>query len=117
MITRRHFSPEYVEVAARVLGILSHDTRLHLVLLLAQGEATVSELCEHLGLAQSNVSHHLRILRDAALVTDRREGQFVVYGINVALWGSVANGFFDHLAGGEDVVRLRGFELRRPASE
>lgn len=110
---RRTFSPEYVATAARVLGILSHETRLHLVLLLAQEEATVSELCQALDLPQSNVSHHLRILRDSSLVTDRREGQYVVYGINVAAWQMVANGFFDYLAGGEDHVTLRGFVLRR----
>lgn len=112
-VHRRTFSPAYVAAAARVLHVLSHDTRLNLVLLLAQGEATVSELCELVGLAQSNVSHHLRILRDAGLVTDRREGQFVVYGVNVAVWGMVAHGFFDHLAEGRDEVVLRGFAVRR----
>lgn len=114
---RRTFSPAYVSAAARVLQVLSHETRLNLVLLLAQGEATVSELCELVGLAQSNVSHHLRILRDAGLVTDRREGQFVVYGVNVPVWGMVAHGFFDHLAEGRDEVTLRGFVVRRASPD
>lgn len=110
---RRTFSPAYVAAAARVLAVLSHETRLNLVLLLAQGEATVSELCELVGLPQSNVSHHLRILRDAGLVTDRRDRQFVVYGVNLPVWGMVAHGFFDHLAEGRDEVVLRGFVVRR----
>jgi DNA-binding transcriptional ArsR family regulator len=110
---RRRFSPAYVGVAARMLGILSHTTRLELVLALAQAEATVSELCDFLDLPQSNVSHHLRILRDVALVRDRREGQFVVYGLCVETWQAVANGFFDHLLDGGDAVTLRGISIRR----
>jgi DNA-binding transcriptional ArsR family regulator len=111
--TRRRFSRAYVSVAARILGILSHPTRLELVLTLAQQEATVSELCEHLDRPQSNVSHHLRILRDVTLVRDRREGQFVVYGLRVEAWQAVADGFFDHLLDGDDGVTLRGISIRR----
>lgn len=110
---RRHFSAEYVSAAARVLGVLSHQTRLHLVLLLAQGAATVSELCELVGRSQSTVSHHLAILRTTGLVVDRRDGQFVIYAINIPMWTGLANGFFDYLLEGEDVVRLQTFRIQR----
>ena len=42
---------------------------------------SVTEICETLELAQSNVSQHLAILRDKGLVTSRREGQFVYYSL------------------------------------
>ncbi len=113
MPPRRAFPPAYVGLAARLLGLLSHETRLHLVLALAQGPATVSELCAALGLAQSNASHHLAILRTAGLVVDRREGQFVVYQLNVPVWRQVGDGFFDHLLGGEDAVTLQNFRVER----
>jgi DNA-binding transcriptional ArsR family regulator len=116
LVARRRFSPAYVSIAARILGILSHPTRLELVLTLAQGEATVSELCEHLALPQSNASHHLRILRDVALVRDRREGQFVVYGLRVPTWQAIANDFFDQLLDGADSVTLREISIRRHRS-
>jgi DNA-binding transcriptional ArsR family regulator len=102
-----------VQVAAELLGILSHETRLRLVLALAQGPATVSELCEALGLVQSNASHHLGILRAARLVTDQREGQYVVYRLNVPVWREVADGFFDQLLGGADEVTLQHFRVAR----
>jgi len=110
---RRAFPPAYVGLAARLLGVLSHETRLHLVLALAQGPATVSELCALLGLAQSNASHHLALLRTTGLVSDRRDGQFVVYQLNVPVWRQVGDGFFDHLLGGEDVVTLQNFRVER----
>ena len=109
----RVFSQTYVRVAAELLGLLSHETRLRLVLALAQGPATVTELCESLGLVQSNASHHLGILRAARLVHDQREGQFVVYQLNVPVWRQVADGFFDQLLGGADAVTLQHFRIER----
>ena len=117
-MTRRRFSPEYVAVAARVLGLLSHPKRLNLVLALAQGPATVSELCEHLGMSQSSASHHLGILRNTGLVQDEREGQWVVYRINVPMWTAMGDGFFDVLLQGENTAALQNFRvIRLPAED
>jgi ArsR family transcriptional regulator len=113
MPARREFPAQYVATAARLLGLLSHETRLHLVLTLAQGPATVTDLCALLGLAQSNASHHLALLRTAGLVSDQRDGQFVVYQLNVPVWRQVADGFFDHLVGGADAVTLQNFRVER----
>jgi len=113
MTERRQFSAEYVTIAAHLLGVLSHETRLNIVLFLAQGEATVSEVCEQLGLVQSNASHHLSILRNTGLVADRRDGQFVVYRINIPVWRKTADGFFDHLLEGSDGVTLQNFRVER----
>lgn len=113
MTTRRRFSPEYVALAARMLGILSHETRLNLVLALAQGPATVTDLCGFLGLQQSNCSHHLAILRNSGLVVDERDGQFVVYRLNVEVWKRVGDGFFDQLLSGEDSATLQHFRIQR----
>ncbi len=110
---RRHFPRAYVSLAARVLGVLSHETRLGLVLALTQGPASVGELCDYLNLAQSNVSHHLGILRAASLVADDRQGQFVIYHLDVPTWRRLGNGFFDELLGGADEVRLQNVIIRR----
>ena len=110
---RRRFSPEYVGLAARWLGLLSHETRLHLVLTLAQGASTVSDLCTHLGLQQSNCSHHLAILRNAGLVVDERDGQFVFYRLNVEVWRRIGDGFFDQLLGGADTATLQHVRIQR----
>lgn len=111
------FSTEYVGQAAHILGILSHEARLAMLLHLAQGEMTVTELCDRVELPQSNVSHHLRILRDASLVRDRRDGQYVRYRLDVPTWKALADGFFDKLLEGQDVVRLQNFLVARVPEE
>ena len=107
-------SPAYVARAARALGLLGHETRLQVVLLLAVlSEAHVSALAEALETSQSNLSHHLRLLRDAGLVRDRRAGQFVIYSLEVSGWRELADGFFDSLLGGQDTVTLQNFRIDR----
>jgi DNA-binding transcriptional ArsR family regulator len=64
------------------MRILAEPTRLRVLQLLRPGELNVSSLCEHLGLAQPTVSHHLGLLRDEGLVTSRREGKHVFYALN-----------------------------------
>ncbi len=102
-----------VAVAARVRALLSHRTRLHIVVFLAQGDATVRDLVDALGVRQSNASHHLSILRGARLVTARRAGQQVVYRSNVASWCALGDGFFDHLVRVRTEVSLAHFPIGR----
>ncbi len=66
--------------AADMLSVLGHDGRLKLLWLLDQhGSLSVSDLVDMLNLTQSNVSHQLRILRDARLVRAERSGQRMIY--------------------------------------
>ena len=74
-LPRRH-------VAARWFHALADETRLQLVELLSHRERCVCELQEVLGAAQSRLSFHLRALKDAGLVSDRREGRWVYYALN-----------------------------------
>jgi DNA-binding transcriptional ArsR family regulator len=59
---------------ARRLKTLADPTRLGIVDLLVQGPSTVSELARHFGIAQPTASNHVKLLRDAGLVTDVRVG-------------------------------------------
>ena len=68
-------------IAALRFRALGDETRLRILELLVAGEASVSELTERLGVGQSLMSHHLRTLRDAGLVVDRRSGRWVHYAI------------------------------------
>jgi len=68
--------------AARWFHALSDETRLGIVELLSHGERCVCELQSVLDAAQSRLSFHLRTLKDAGLVTDRREGRWVYYALN-----------------------------------
>jgi len=61
---------------------LSDPTRLEIVVLLSHGERCVCELQDTLSAAQSRLSFHLGVLKDARVVTDRREGRWVYYSLN-----------------------------------
>ena len=60
---------------------LSDATRLAILGMLRDGERCVCDLQDGLDAAQSRLSFHLRVLRDAGLVTDRREGRWSYYRI------------------------------------
>jgi ArsR family transcriptional regulator len=65
--------------AAHLFHALSDETRLAILEMLRGGERCVCELQDALGAAQSRLSFHLKVLKDAGLVTDRREGRWSYY--------------------------------------
>ena len=67
--------------AATLFHALSDDTRLALLEMLRGGEQCVCELQDAMGAAQSRLSFHLRVLKDAGLVADRKEGRWSYYRI------------------------------------
>jgi len=66
---------------AQLCHALSDPTRLHILHLLRQGRRCVCDLTDTMDAAQSRLSFHLKTLRDAGLVRDRREGRWVYYEI------------------------------------
>ena len=67
--------------AAELFHALSDETRLAILEMLRGGERFVCELQDALGAAQSRLSFHLRVLKEAGLVADRREGRWAYYAI------------------------------------
>ena len=70
------FSPATVE---RLFKVLGDESRLRILQCLADGERSVSEVLEKTRLPQTLASFHLRILREAGVVTSERRGPFVYY--------------------------------------
>jgi SAM-dependent methyltransferase len=91
--------------------LLGDDARLRILRLLAAERLNVSELTAILGLAQSGVSRHLGMLKDAGLITEQREGVYTWYRLSPRLQ-EAENGFgplwplleaqFDETARGAD---------------
>lgn len=75
---------------ARWFYALSDETRLRVIGLLAGGERCVCELQEAIGAAQSRLSFHLRVLREAGLVNDRRAGRWVHYSLRPDVFEEMA---------------------------
>ena len=68
-----------VKNCAQSLKILSDETRLRILREIKDGEKTVSEINKQLKIDQSLLSHHLKILKEAKLVTCVRQGKFFLY--------------------------------------
>ncbi|MBI3493525.1 MAG: metalloregulator ArsR/SmtB family transcription factor [Acidobacteria bacterium] len=68
-----------MDVAARLYRLLGDEARLRLLRTLAHERLNVTELTGVLGLAQSGVSRHLRLLKEAGLVTEERDAGFSYY--------------------------------------
>lgn len=62
---------------AGLFKVLSDETRVGVLRLLAMGERTVGELADNMGLSLPRISHHLSILRSEGLIVDRREGKYI----------------------------------------
>ena len=67
--------------AAELFHALSDATRLAILEMLRDGERCVCELQADLEAAQSRLSFHLKVLKDAGLVADRRDGRWSYYSI------------------------------------
>jgi DNA-binding transcriptional ArsR family regulator len=67
------------QLHADALKAMAHPKRLEIIHLLRDQQLCVTDIIEMLGLPQANLSQHLQILRDAHLVTTRKEGKHIYY--------------------------------------
>lgn len=75
--------------AADVFHALSDETRLAVLEMLRRGERCVCDLQDELDAAQSRLSFHLKVLKDAGLVTDRKDGRWSYYALNAERFAEV----------------------------
>lgn len=74
-------SPNSIIKMAETFKLLGDPTRLRIVYALSNGELCVCDLASMLGMAQSAISNHLRVLRNMGLVNYRRQGKLAYYSI------------------------------------
>jgi ArsR family transcriptional regulator len=78
-----------VKDVVRIFKALADPARLRIMILLGRRELCVCEIMFVLGMEQSRVSHHMRVLRDAGIAEDVREGRWIIYRISEASCGLV----------------------------
>ncbi|GAB6274099.1 MAG: hypothetical protein STSR0004_09620 [Peptococcaceae bacterium] len=71
-----------MEKTVELLKAIADETRFKIILLLSKQEMAVCEFINALNLSQPAVSHHLKILKQAGLVKDNREGKWIFYTID-----------------------------------
>ncbi|GGD61612.1 hypothetical protein GCM10007269_00940 [Microbacterium murale] len=78
-------SAEDAERVSRVFKALGDPTRVRLLSLIAagdSGEACICDLTDPVGLSQGTVSHHMKLLTDAGLVTREQRGKWAYFALN-----------------------------------
>ena len=73
------------ERTARWFRALGDETRLRILERLSDGEQCVCDLTDALDAGQSLMSHHLKSLKEAGLLRDRRQGRWVYYSLDPAV--------------------------------
>lgn len=73
---------EIFELQAEICKTLSNPKRLEIIAALKDGELSVGDLVDRLGITKANVSQHLAVLRQRKVVATRREGINIYYRIN-----------------------------------
>ena len=73
-----------MKIEANAFKVFSVETRIKIIELLKAGPLSVNAMADALGVTQSAVSQHLRVLKQAGLVTDERKGYHIFYSINKA---------------------------------
>jgi ArsR family transcriptional regulator, virulence genes transcriptional regulator len=73
---------EVFELQAEICKTLANPKRLEIIASLKEGELSVGELVQRLGISKANVSQHLAVLRQRKVVTSRRDGVNIFYRIN-----------------------------------
>ena len=76
--------------AVRLFHALSDGTRLSILQRLRMGERCVCDLTDALDAAQSRLSFHLKVLKEAGLVTDRRDGRWMYYTLDTEALADVS---------------------------
>ncbi len=75
--------------AVALFHALSDETRLEIIQRLLDGEKCVCDLTDALDAAQSRLSFHLKALRDAGIVNDRKVGRWVYYSLDREAFGEL----------------------------
>jgi ArsR family transcriptional regulator len=95
------------ERAAALFHALADPTRLSIVEQLRGGEQCVCDLSDVLEAGQSRLSFHLKTLKEAGLLRDRREGRWVYYALNPDALAEVEQLVAGMRSGGARALRVR----------
>ena len=70
---------------------LSDPIRINILELMINGEICVCDIVKNTGLSQSKISYHIKILKDSGLISDRQEGRWVYYKLDLEVLSDIQN--------------------------
>lgn len=84
-----------------VWNAMADPTRRQILTMLQNGDMTAGEISDKFDISAATISHHLKILREAGLITSEKEKQTITYKLNITV-------FQDFLKGIADVFGMKG---------
>ncbi len=86
----------------RAFKALADPTRREILRLLRRGEMRAGDLAEHFDMTKPTMSHHFAVLKEADLLTSRRDGQQIWYGLNTTVVQDLMSWAIDLLRGTQE---------------
>ena len=74
-----------------IMESLSDPIRINILELMMGGEICVCDIVKLTGLSQSKISYHIKILKDSGLISDRQEGRWVYYKLDLEVLSDIEN--------------------------
>jgi ArsR family transcriptional regulator, repressor of sdpIR and other operons len=84
---------------------LGDPTRREILGLLRRGEMTAGDLAQRFDMTKPSMSHHFSVLKEADLITSRRDGQQIWYGLNTTVVQDLMAWAMDLIRGDENKIR------------
>jgi len=81
---------------------LSDPTRRKILELLSEKDMTAGEIADCFNMTKPSISHHLSILKNANLVIDGRNGQNIIYSLNITVFQEVMKWILNFTKGGNE---------------
>ncbi len=81
---------------------LSDPTRRKILELLKEKEMNAGEIADYFHISKPSISHHLTILKGSGLIIDERQGQNIVYSLDMSIFQDVMKWFVDFTSKGDE---------------
>jgi ArsR family transcriptional regulator len=79
---------------------LGDPNRRKVVRLLVQNDMTAGEIAEHFNMTKPTISHHLSVLKQAGIVSDEKQGQYIYYSLNATVFQELVGWLMEFTKGG-----------------
>jgi ArsR family transcriptional regulator len=97
---------------------IADPTRREILRLLRRGEMTAGDLAQRFDMTKPTMSHHFAVLKEADLLTSRREGQTIWYGLNTTVVQDLMAWAMDLMRGNEDnAAKPTGRKEKKPKDD
>lgn len=100
-----------MEKVAKIFKALSDETRLKVLLLVSKRDVCQKGISKYLGISDSSVSQHIKILKEAEIITGYKEGYYVFYHINEHVFDECINFFKSIGSANNNILEISNMKL------